>query len=208
MTGFRSTFSALVFSASLFAAVTVSASAVTAQDASLKGSTLDLVATVLPLTATIEDMKGSSTDLSDDVRETLARSGDIEIRASGDDLILSVASDVLFEFDSADLTTKAQSSLTDVAEVLAGTTEGGITVVGHTDAKGSDDYNLDLSERRAQAVAKFLTENSVAGDRLSIEGRGETDPVAENEVDGKDNPEGRAKNRRVEFVVPKGMFDE
>lgn len=201
MTGCR-----LILPACVIAGIGVFAPASMAQEGGGKATVLDLTATVLDLKATVEDLAGSSEDISGEVRDKLARSGDIEVRESGDDLILSVASDVLFAFDSADLSGEAQRSLTDVSEVLAGATQGQVAVVGHTDAKGSDDYNLELSRRRAEAVASFLKDHDIPGDRLRVEGRGEAEPVAENEIDGTDNPDGRARNRRVEFVVPKAML--
>lgn len=167
---------------------------------------LDLKPTVLDLSATVSDMVGESRDLSAKAQETLQRSGDISWRQSGDNFILSVASDVLFDFDSAALSPRAQRSLTDMAELIARAPNGEILVVGHTDSKGSDTYNLDLSLRRAKAVAAFLHDRGVASNRLRTEGRGKTEPVADNEMNGADNPEGRAKNRRVEFVVPKSML--
>ena len=75
--------------------------------------------------------------------------------------------------------------------------------MGHTDSKGSSDYNQRLSEDRAAAVARFLTDDGVPKDRLKSEGRGETEPVAANEVDGRDNEQGRVRNRRVEFILPR-----
>lgn len=168
--------------------------------------TLDLTATVLDLHATVIDMGGDAQVLSADVEQAIARSGDIQLRQSGDEYVLSVASDVLFGFDSADLSPQAQSSLSDVAGLIQRTEEGQVRVLGHTDSKGSDDYNLTLSNRRAEAVADFLRGAGVSVDRLQTEGRGESEPVAENEIDGQDNPDGRAQNRRVEFVLPKEMF--
>ncbi len=70
--------------------------------------------------------------------------------------------------------------------------------MGHTDALGDDNYNLDLSRRRAESVLKFLLENKINKNRLRSHGEGETKPIASNETD-----EGRAQNRRVEFVVVK-----
>ena len=69
-----------------------------------------------------------------------------------------------------------------------------------TDAKGSDDYNQTLSERRANAVLAALRERGAAA-QASARGLGETQPVAPNEVGGKDNPGGRQLNRRVEIFV-------
>lgn len=177
-----------------------------AQDHDPEAYILDLAPTVLDLSATVQEIGGEPQDMSAKVQETLSRSGDIEVRQSEDDFILSVASDVLFAFDSADLSLEAQNSLTDVAAVVSLAPEGQVLVVGHTDSKGPDVYNRTLSERRAQSVSAFLEQQGVASDRLHIEGRGESDPIAANEIDGQDNPDGRAKNRRVEFIVPKSML--
>lgn len=169
---------------------------------------LDLEATVLDLVPTVQDLAAETADIPAGMQATLDRSGQIEVRQSGENLILSVASDVLFDFDSDTLSAQARRSLTDVAAVIAQGSGGQVLVLGHTDAKGSEDYNRALSLRRAQAVARFLEGAGIAPDRLGIEGRGETEPVAENEIDGRDNPAGRAQNRRVEFVLPKaGLRD-
>jgi OOP family OmpA-OmpF porin len=74
-------------------------------------------------------------------------------------------------------------------------------IVGHTDSIGSDEYNQRLSERRAQAVKQYLVSKGIAASRLSTEGQGEREPIAPNTEDGKDNPEGRAMNRRAELKV-------
>lgn len=166
----------------------------------------DLVPTIRDLVATVDEMHGEGRPISAEMQATLDRSGDIRVRESGDDVILSVASDVLFAFDSAELSPQAQRSLSDVAEVILRAPEGQVLVVGHTDSKGADTYNLALSERRAKSVANFLTGLKVASDRLQTEGRGKAEPVAENEINGRDNPEGRAQNRRVEFILPKSML--
>ena len=71
-----------------------------------------------------------------------------------------------------------------------------IQIIGHTDNKGSDEYNLGLSERRANAVVTYLRTHNIASSRLTAKGMGEADPIAANETD-----ENRALNRRVEFVI-------
>jgi outer membrane protein OmpA-like peptidoglycan-associated protein len=71
-----------------------------------------------------------------------------------------------------------------------------IKVIGHTDSKGSDAYNQALSERRASSVAAYLLGMGLAPDKLTSEGGGESEPVADNETE-----EGRAKNRRVELHI-------
>ncbi|MDP2599949.1 MAG: OmpA family protein [Deltaproteobacteria bacterium] len=77
-----------------------------------------------------------------------------------------------------------------------------IRIVGHTDSKGSDEYNQKLSERRATAVRDYFMSQGIDGNRLIAEGKGEADPVAPNTINGKDNPEGRAENRRIELLIP------
>ena len=76
-----------------------------------------------------------------------------------------------------------------------------IEVGGHTDSKGSDTYNLKLSQARANAVKKYLESKGIEADRVEAIGYGETKPIAPNTINGKDNPEGRQKNRRTEFKV-------
>lgn len=192
------------------AAILVAALAATpATSAGAQGTTaviLPLEATVLDLTATVDDMSGGVSAISAEAQATLGRSDDIAVRTVGDDVILSVTSDVLFGFDSAELSSEAKASLSDIASLILRAPEGKVMVVGHTDSKGSDAYNLELSQRRADAVAGFLEEADVPADRLTTEGRGEAEPLAANEVSGQDNPEGRAQNRRVEFVMPKTML--
>jgi outer membrane protein OmpA-like peptidoglycan-associated protein len=112
--------------------------------------------------------------------------------------------EVLFAFDSAELTPKARREIERMAFVLnhpqAATRH--IALEGHADAIGTDAYNLGLSRRRAEAVAQELVARGVRRDRLSVEGFGKRKPVAPNTLpDGRDNPAGRALNRRVEAVV-------
>ncbi|HNL83480.1 MAG TPA: OmpA family protein, partial [Chitinophagaceae bacterium] len=76
-----------------------------------------------------------------------------------------------------------------------------IEISGHTDSKGKDDYNMKLSQARANAVKNYLIAKGIAAERMTAVGYGETKPIAPNQIDGKDNPEGRKKNRRTEFKV-------
>ena len=71
-----------------------------------------------------------------------------------------------------------------------------VRVEGHTDSRGKDSYNLDLSQRRAEAVSTYLQGRGIDSDRLVAEGFGETQPIADN-----DTKSGRSENRRVEFVI-------
>lgn len=153
----------------------------------IHGKTLEIVGISRGVEETVLDLKGALRDLGAKVTEQ-------EIR-------IELAADVLFDFDKADLRKEARPSLEKVATVLKAYPKTSGTVEGHTDAKGNDQLNQKLSERRAQTVQKWLAANGVTT-RLSTRGFGKTKPVAPNtKPDGKDDPEGRQKNRRVEIVV-------
>ncbi len=111
-------------------------------------------------------------------------------------IVLSDMGNVLFAFDSAELTSAAKDQLAAVANRLTGANLVSVKVIGHTDSVGSDHYNQGLSERRARSVADFLASQGVPADKLTTEGVGESKPVADNETDA-----GRAQNRRVEIQV-------
>ena len=114
--------------------------------------------------------------------------------------------DVLFEFDKADLTDAARTKIHAVSEIVVRLApERTLSVEGHTDAVGTEEYNLDLSLKRAQAVQAELATGGVAADKIRSIGHGEKFPVAPNKsAEGKDDPQGRAQNRRVEVVIERG----
>ncbi|QXI39600.1 OmpA family protein [Pseudomonas xantholysinigenes] len=101
---------------------------------------------------------------------------------------------VLFAFDSAELTAGAQQRLHSLLPKLNDPSVTSVKVVGHTDSVGSDSYNQKLSERRASSVAEYLISQGLAPTKVTSQGRGEAEPVADNDTD-----EGRAHNRRVEL---------
>ncbi|WP_374980158.1 OmpA family protein [Pseudomonas solani] len=111
-------------------------------------------------------------------------------------IVLSDQGKVLFAFDSAELTSDAKTQLNDVATRLTGAAMVSVKVVGHTDSVGSDTYNQGLSERRARSAADYLISQGVPADKVTTEGQGESQPVADNGTDS-----GRAQNRRVEIHV-------
>ncbi|TRW15361.1 OmpA family protein [Glacieibacterium frigidum] len=126
---------------------------------------------------------------------------DLKARQTDDQsIVVDLPADVLFDFDKASLRTDAEASLRKVADLLESYPTAPVKVNGHTDAKGSDDYNDRLSLDRANTVAAWLKRR---GDRaISIAGLGERQPVAENATaGGGDNPDGRQRNRRVEIVI-------
>jgi outer membrane protein OmpA-like peptidoglycan-associated protein len=110
----------------------------------------------------------------------------------------AVAVTVRFDFNSAKIGPAAAQTLRSVGIALQSVelAQYRIRIEGHTDSIGSNQYNLKLSERRANSVKQFLIQdNRIAPERLITLGRGKQEPIAENET-----PEGRQKNRRVEFV--------
>lgn len=122
--------------------------------------------------------------------------GDAEVRREGEGIVINFKEKVLFAFNSADLGGNANANLDKLVNVLNRYPDTNIQIIGHTDSKGTDDYNKTLSERRANAVIDYLKTHNIATGRLAAKGMGEMDPVATNDTD-----EGRAQNRRVEFVI-------
>ncbi|RNF81837.1 OmpA family protein [Montanilutibacter psychrotolerans] len=110
---------------------------------------------------------------------------------------------VNFDFDKSTLRPDAIAILNEAIEILKRYPELKVEVAGHTDSKGTDAYNQALSERRSRAVYDYLTSNGVDASRLAgPNGYGESRPIAPNQNDdGSDNPEGRARNRRTELNV-------
>jgi len=115
---------------------------------------------------------------------------------SAEVITLSDAGNVLFDFDKADLKPAARDKLDALMGKLQNADVVSIKVIGHTDSKGSDAYNQALSERRASSVAAYLLQKGLAPNKLTSEGRGESQPLADN-----DTEEGRAENRRVELHI-------
>jgi len=114
--------------------------------------------------------------------------------------VITLDETLLFAFGESTLQQAALAPLNRVANVIISESTGQINIVGHTDAIGDDDSNLELSRARAQAVAQALEEAGIDPDQLVVSGVGETSPVAPNtNDDGSDNPAGRQENRRVEI---------
>lgn len=146
----------------------------TAQE--LAQSVTPIEGTVLPLELRVEDLETT--------------------RTQGRDTVLDLRSDILFGFGKAEISQQAAARIgTLVAKLPRGAR---VSVEGHTDSIGSDAANLTLSRARAAAVGAAVTA-ARADLRPSITGYGESRPIAPNTSGSKDDPEGRAKNRRVEI---------
>ena len=112
-------------------------------------------------------------------------------------MVITLSGGVLFQSAKSDLLPQALVKLNDVAQVLTRQDKDSkILVQGYTDSQGSQAFNQDLSQHRADAVRSYLVAHGIAGDRVTAQGFGPASPVADNA-----SPEGRADNRRVEIVV-------
>ena len=114
----------------------------------------------------------------------------------GEGLQVTFESGLLFDYDSDVLRAEARKNLSTLAASLEKYPNTDLLVVGHTDATGPDTYNMTLSERRAASAANYLAAQGVTRTRLRSAGRGETEPVAANDIETN-----RQKNRRVEVAI-------
>ena len=129
-----------------------------------------------------------------EIKETLPGA---EVERVGEGIKVTMKENMVnFGFDSSDLTSAAKANLDKLAQVLKNNMDTNINIYGHTDSKGTDAYNLSLSERRAAAVKNYLVSQGVSSSRMFTMGVGEKEPVASNDTDA-----GRAENRRVEFAI-------
>lgn len=137
------------------------------------------------------------------VGDIAAPARDLSVRDTDTGTRIELASDVLFDFDRAEIRPEAEGALAEVAALIRERSAKTARVAGHTDSIGSDDYNQRLSVRRAEAVRDWLQQHGgVDGVRFETEGFGESSPVEPNSFDnGADNPEGRQRNRRVEITL-------
>lgn len=113
-----------------------------------------------------------------------------------------VLENIYFDFDKSDITPQAAVELNKLVDILKDNGEIKIEMGSHTDSVGTQDYNIQLSQRRAESTVRYLINSGISQERLTARGYGETKPVARNSnPDGSDNPVGRARNRRTEFKI-------
>ncbi len=119
-----------------------------------------------------------------------------KVERVGEGIKITFDSGILFDVDKASLRQEAKDNLSDLAGILNKYENTNILIEGHTDATGPDEYNLELSRKRAQSVANEIAARKVDPTRFTIMGYGESQPVAPNET-----VEGRQQNRRVELAI-------
>ena len=125
----------------------------------------------------------------------------VTIRREGNNLVLSMPELVLFDFNKYEVKNKVKGSLNVLAKALEENPDIRIKIDGYTDFIGSEGYNLGLSVKRADAIKKYLIARGVQASNISIEGYGKQNPIASNATEI-----GRAKNRRVEFIISRDQF--
>lgn len=127
--------------------------------------------------------------------ETALPGAEVERVGEGIKLTLGENS-VNFDLNKSTLTAKAKQNLDKLIPVFNEYPDTNIQIFGYTDSSGSDEYNLKLSKERAASVVSYLGGKGLKSSRFTTDGKGEADPIASN-----DTPDGRAKNRRVEFAI-------
>ena len=120
----------------------------------------------------------------------------VEVKQEPRGMVIVLSGSVLFASGQSILAPEARSLLDPVVDVLLVTRERTLIIEGHTDSQGLDSYNLDLSQRRADAVRDYLVQRDYQSDHIQSQGLGEEHPIADNAT-----AEGRARNRRIEIII-------
>ena len=131
-----------------------------------------------------------------DMRQALANSQAVAVQREGNALALTFKSDFTFDVNSTSIRPGLYTELDRVAQVLSSYPQTTILIAGHTDSTGSESYNQQLSERRAQSVKNALVQRGIDAGRIQAVGYGETSPIADNNTES-----GRQQNRRVEVRI-------
>jgi outer membrane protein OmpA-like peptidoglycan-associated protein len=161
-------------------------------------------AKVLPVSGKVLELRGLASGVAGKVSAVEAALKDLGAKVTELEIRIELSADVLFDFDKADLRAEATPALEKVVAVLSAYPGAVGSIEGHTDSKGDDRYNQELSERRAASVRSWLLGHG-AHNPMTTRGWGETRPVVPNaKPGGGDDPDGRQKNRRVEITLKKG----
>ncbi|MBM7060129.1 OmpA family protein [Pseudomonas sp. UL073] len=131
----------------------------------------------------------------EELRRSMQGTG-VEVQRQGDTIQLIMPGNITFATDSANIANSFYSPLNNLANSFKQYNQNSIEVIGYTDSTGSRAHNMDLSQRRAQSVAGYLTAQGVDASRVSTRGMGPDQPIASNAT-----PDGRAQNRRVEVTL-------
>lgn len=153
----------------------------------------------LPAFAQEAEMDRAERELRDAMAPAASAGATVE-RVSPNEVRVRMPSDITFDFNRADLRYEFMPRVRDLAQTLARHPGMRVSVTGHADAIGSDDYNQRLSERRAWSVGEALAQFGVSQRRIETRGMGEWEPIASNADEW-----GRARNRRVEISVKSGL---
>lgn len=139
--------------------------------------------------------KGDAEVARKQAEELQRQIAELNAKATDRGLVVTLG-DLLFETNKSELKGGAASNLNKLSAFLTQYPDRTVTIEGHTDSVGADDYNLSLSQRRANSVQQFLIGQGIASNRLTASGKGENFPVASN-----DSASGRQMNRRVEVII-------
>lgn len=129
-------------------------------------------------------------------REIVQQVPGATVERVGEGIAVTFASGLLFDFDSDRIRPEAGDNLRALARSLEEYPNTDVLIVGHTDARGADSYNQDLSRRRARSAANYLASQGIRSTRLQASGRGESEPIADNDTEAN-----MQKNRRVEIAI-------
>lgn len=154
-----------------------------------------LVFSAAPAFAQEAEMDRAERELRDTMAPSASAGASVE-RVSPTEVRVRMPSDITFDFNRANVRYEFTPQIRQLAQTLSRYPGMSVTIIGHADAIGSDDYNLRLSERRARSVADALTDYGVRHRRIDTDGMGEFEPIATNASEW-----GRAQNRRVEIRV-------
>ncbi|MGL5124190.1 MAG: OmpA family protein [Fusobacteriaceae bacterium] len=141
----------------------------------------------------IENVNSERRDLEDII---VFNQDGVNIRREGNNLILSMEENVLFDFNKYQVKNRVKNSLNTLSRALVENIDIRIKIDGYTDNIGSENTNLVLSLERAKAIKEYLIIRGVLGNNITVEGYGESDPKSSNETEDE-----RSQNRRVEFII-------
>ncbi len=135
-------------------------------------------------------------NMDDKAKELEKEMEGVTVQRVEEGIAVSFDSGILFDFDSSTLRQEGNNNLRKLVSIINRDDDTTLMIVGHTDSRGDEDYNMRLSERRAQSASGYMIAQGLSSSRIQIVGRGEMEPLAENETDA-----GRQLNRRVEVAI-------